>query len=84
MEPYSLYSPNITPLANRDVIGIVTQVDRPGGNPARAEAWLRLAGCQRIFFVDACSGKGIPELLAYLEVPAVSIEGKGGEAHGAE
>ena len=67
-EPYSLYSPNITPLANRDVIGIVTQIDRPQAVPARAEAWLRLAGCQRIFFVDAVSGKGVADILAYLEL----------------
>lgn len=66
MEPYSLYPPNITPLANREVIGIVTQCNRIGGDPKRAEAWLRLAGCRNIFFVDALTGVGVDALLEYL------------------
>ena len=44
-EPYSLYSPNITSMANRPVIGIVTNIDRKNANAERAEGWLRLAGC---------------------------------------
>ena len=44
-EPYSLYPPCVAASANREVIGIVTQIDQPRANPAQAEAWLRLAGC---------------------------------------
>ncbi len=65
-EEYSLYSPNITSLVNREVIGIVTQTDRPGANTARAKAWLELTGCTKIFLVSAYTGDGIKELLNYL------------------
>lgn len=66
-EEYSLFPPCITCMCNREVIGIVTQTDRAGADPDRAEAWLRLAGCSRIFFVSAVTGEGIGELLQYLE-----------------
>lgn len=65
-EQYSLYGPCITAQANREVIGIVTQIDRPDARPDRAAAWLELAGCKKIFFVSAVTGEGIPELLDYL------------------
>ena len=47
-EPYSLYPPCVTPLCNRPVIGIVTQINSDGADPDRAEGWLRLAGCETI------------------------------------
>ncbi len=65
-EQYSLYGPCITAQANREVIGIVTQIDRPDARPDRAAAWLELAGCKKIFFVSAVTGEGIQELLDYL------------------
>ncbi len=65
-EPYSLYPPNVTPMANREVIGIVTKAAVEGGKPERARRWLELAGCKKIFFVDSKAGKGIPELLEHL------------------
>lgn len=67
-EPYSLYSPCITPLANREVIGIVTKIDKPGANPKRAEQWLRLAGCEKVFFVSSYTGNGIEDMLEYLRI----------------
>ena len=66
VEPYSLYSPNITPCVNREVVGIVTQIDQPEANPNQAEAWLRLAGCETIFHSSAYTGEGIGEILDYL------------------
>lgn len=65
-EPYSLYSPAITPLANRDVIGIVTKIDSPHANVERAREWLKLAGCKTIFNVSSKTGEGIWEILEYL------------------
>ena len=65
-EPYSLYSPNITPMANRPVIGIVTGIDKKNANADRAENWLRLAGCKRIFRVSSVTGEGIAELKNFL------------------
>ncbi len=67
IEPYSLYPPCITPLANREVIGIVTKIDHKNANPKRAETWLRLAGCKKIFFISAKEGVGISDILEYLK-----------------
>lgn len=65
-EPYSLFSPNITGMTTREVIGIVTKIDHPDANPDRAENWLRLAGCEKVFKVSSVTGQGIDELLQYL------------------
>lgn len=65
-ENYSLYPPNVTPMANREVIGIVTQIDREDGNPDRAENWLRLAGCEKVFRISSITGEGLKELFDYL------------------
>lgn len=65
-EQYSLYGPCITAQANREVIGIVTQIDRPDARPDLARAWLELAGCEKIFFVSSKTGEGIDELLEFL------------------
>ena len=66
-EEYSLYPPCITPMANREVVGIVTKIDVEGGDPERAERWLRLACCEKIFFVDSKHNVGVVELLEYLK-----------------
>ncbi|MBQ7288129.1 MAG: ethanolamine utilization protein EutP [Clostridia bacterium] len=66
-EPYSLYSPNITSMANREVIGVVTKIDRPDANPERAARWLRNSGCKKIFFISSKTGEGIQELKEYLQ-----------------
>ena len=68
-EPYSLYPPNVTPCVNREVIGIVTKIDKENANVKRAENWLRLAGCKTIFFVNSKTGEGIPEILNHLREP---------------
>ena len=67
IEPYSLYPPCITVLANREVVGIVTKIDHRLANPHRAAEWLKLAGCRKIFYISAYTGEGIPELLEYLK-----------------
>ena len=66
-EPYSLYPPCCTPLCNRPVIGIVTQVEREDANPDIAEDWLRLAGCETVFRVDSKTGEGVWRVLEYLK-----------------
>lgn len=65
-EPYSLYPPAVTPLANRDVIGIVTKIDEPDANIPRARKWLELAGCRRIFEVSSKCGDGVASIFEYL------------------
>ncbi len=68
-EPYSLYPPNITCMVNREVIGIVTKIDREDADPEQAARWLRLTGCQKIFFVNSKANEGVAEILEYLSEP---------------
>lgn len=65
-EPYSLYPPCVTPVCNRPVIGIVTQIHHKDADPERAEHWLRLAGCQTVFYVDSKTGEGVWQIIDYL------------------
>lgn len=67
IEPFSLYPPCVCSICNREVIGIVTKIDHPQGNPKQAAEWLRLAGCETIFFVSSYTGEGIPQLLEHLK-----------------
>ena len=62
---FSVYSPNMVGLVNRDVIGIVTKTDL--AEPRKAEEWLRLAGCERIFKVNSLTGEGVDEIADYLK-----------------
>ena len=63
-EDYSLFPPNITCMVNREVIGIVTKIDK--ASPERAERWLRLSGCEKIFPINSHTGEGVDKLKAYL------------------
>ncbi len=65
-EPYSLFPPCITCMVNREVIGIVTKCEEEGANPDRAENWLRISGCERVFKIDSHTGYGVNELIEYL------------------
>ncbi len=65
-EPYSLYPPNITCMVNREVIGIITHTDSPKARVDRAERWLRLSGCRKLFYVNSLAGEGVGKILDYL------------------
>lgn len=66
-EPYSLFPPCIVGMATRPVIGIVTKCDHPIADSAQAERWLRLAGCEKVFFTSSYDHKGIDAILDYLK-----------------
>ena len=66
-EPYSIFSPCITSLVNREVIGIISGIDKPDANVERVRRWLTLAGCKKIFPVSAVTGEGLSDIIAYLE-----------------
>ena len=68
-EPYCLFPPCCTSATNREVIGIVTQLDRPDANPDRAENWLRLAGCKTVYRVCSVTGDGVWQILNHLKEP---------------
>ena len=63
-DDYSLFPPNSTCMVNREVIGIVTKIDH--ASPERAENWLRLSGCEKIFPINSHSGEGVETLKSYL------------------
>ena len=65
-EQYSLYPPNITCMANREVIGIVTKADHPNARIDLAKMWLELAGCSKIFVTSSYKNDGIDELMSFL------------------
>ena len=67
-EPFSLFPPNLTGMATRPVIGIVTKCDRDDAVPERAVGWLKLAGCKRIFLTSSYKHEGIEEILDYLSL----------------
>ena len=66
-EPFSLYSPNLTPVCNREVVGVVTKIDHWAAQPEQAAQWLTLAGCHKIFYTSAYTGEGIADILSYLK-----------------
>jgi ethanolamine utilization protein EutP len=65
-EPYSLYPPNCVCHVNRDVVGIITKMHDTDGSVERAERWLRLTGCKKIFVVDSVTGEGVENIIKYL------------------
>ncbi|MBE5743164.1 MAG: EutP/PduV family microcompartment system protein [Clostridiales bacterium] len=66
-EPYSIFSPCLTSMVNRESIGIITGIDKPDANVERVRRWLELAGCKKIFPVSAITGEGISELVDFLK-----------------
>ena len=50
-----------------DGISVATLLGREDAD--RAERWLRLAGCEKIFRVSSYTGEGIWQLLEYLRGP---------------
>ena len=74
-EPYSIFSPCITSLVNREVVGIITGIDKPDANPERVARWLKLAGCKKIFPVSAYTGEGLDALIEFLADDEKELEG---------
>lgn len=64
-DDYSLFPPCITCLVNREVIGIVTKIDK--ASPQRAKRWLQISGCKKVFFVNSLTGEGVSEIQNHLK-----------------
>ncbi len=64
-DDYSLFPPCITCMVNREVIGIVTKIDK--ADPRRANRWLRLSGCKTVFPVNSLTGEGVDAIRKHLE-----------------
>ena len=65
-EPYSIFSPCLTSMVNREAVGIITGIDKPDANVERVANWLKLAGCKKIFKVSSITGEGVEDLVAFL------------------
>lgn len=65
-EPFCVFPPNCTQHINRDVIGIISGIDKPDANIPLAERWLRNCGCKRLFYVSSYTRQGLNEIIDYL------------------
>ena len=63
------FRPGVATMCNRPVIGIITKIDSPDANVARATEWLHVAGVYTTFPVSSYSGDGIWKVLEYLKEP---------------
>ncbi len=66
-DDYSIFPPACAPVANRPVVGLVTQCDAEDANPELARMRLELCGCERVFLTSAKEKQGIEALLNYLK-----------------
>ena len=53
-------------LRNRDVIGIITGIDKPDANVEICERWLRNCGCKKLFYISSYTGEGLNDIIDYL------------------
>lgn len=65
-EPYSLFSPCIATMCNREVIGIITGIDKQNANIPRVTNWIKQTGVKRIFYLSSITGEGVKELRDFL------------------
>ena len=64
------FSPRVSTMFNRPVVGVVTKIDLPEATPQQIEMVsdaLRYAGAGEVFAVSALTGEGVQELLDYIE-----------------
>ncbi len=67
-EPYSIFSPCITSLVNREVIGIISGIDKPDANVPLVERWLSNCGVkpEKMFYISSYTGEGLDKIIEYL------------------
>ena len=68
-EPFCVFPPCCTCLVNREVIGIISGIDREGANVEQAARWLKLCGCEKIFPCSSYTGEGLAAIIDYLREP---------------
>ena len=65
-EPFCVFPPHCTHHVNREVVGIITGIDKPDANVPLAELWLRNCGCKKLFYVSSYTGEGLNDIIDYL------------------
>ena len=68
-EPFCVFPPCCTCLVNREVIGIISGIDREGANIEQATRWLKLCGCEKIFPCSSYTGEGLAAIIDHLREP---------------
>ena len=68
-EPFCVFPPCCTCLVNREVIGIISGIDREGANVEQATRWLKLCGCEKIFPCSSYTGEGLAAIIDHLREP---------------
>ena len=66
-EPFTLFPPGVVAMANRPVLGIITQIDSKGARVDMAQNWLENAGCTIIYKISSKTGEGLDVLISYLK-----------------
>lgn len=68
IEDFNMFPPAYGGSFAKKVIGVVTKIDQATKQQVKAaEAKLKMAGAQHIFHVSSYTGKGMKELIEYLE-----------------
>ncbi len=65
-EPYCVFPPNVACMVNREVIGIITGIDKPDANIPLAEQWMKNIGCKTVFHISSHTGEGLNDIIDYL------------------
>lgn len=65
-EPYCVFPPNVACMVNREVIGIITGIDKPDANIPLAEQWMKNIGCKTVFHISSHTGEGLDKIIDYL------------------
>lgn len=65
-EPYCVFPPNVACMVNREVVGIITGIDKPDANIPLAELWMENIGCKKLFYVNSHDGTGLETIIDYL------------------
>ena len=64
--PYNPFPPCCTSSCNREVIGLVTGIDKPDANIPLAEQWMENIGCKTVFHISSHTGEGLNAIIDYL------------------
>ena len=65
-EPFCVFPPNCTYHVNREVIGIITGIDKPDANVPLCERWLKNCGCKKLFYISSYTGEGLSDIIDFL------------------
>ena len=67
-EPFCVFPPNCVHHVNRDVIGIISGIDKPDANVPLAERWLKNCGLkpEKLFYVSSYTREGLDTIIDYL------------------